>query len=76
MASRRPPPRIPKIREHAIITLGDATVLTGHVFIEATTRIQDLLNGPEPFFAFINEEDEIRLLNKQWVVQVRPFDKN
>jgi len=37
--------KIPKIREHAELTLSDGTHLVGHVFIDATSRIQDLLNA-------------------------------
>ena len=66
--------RVPKVREYAEIKLDDGQVLTGHVFIDATMRIQDLLNGAEHFFPFIDEHDEVRLINKAAVIQVRPFD--
>ena len=40
--------KIPKVREYAELTLTDGTVLSGYVFVDATARIQDLLNGSEP----------------------------
>ena len=67
-------PIIPKVREYAEVALGDGRVLKGYVFIEATSRIQDLLNGDLRFFPFIDEGGNIHLLSKDWVVMVRPFD--
>ena len=67
-------PKIPKVREHAEIVLADGTTMKGHVFVEATMRIQDLLNGPNAFFPFVDEEDIVRLVNKRHVAYVRPFD--
>ena len=72
---RMPRPRVPKVKEYAVLTLGDATVLKGYVFIEATTRIQDLLNDPAPFFPFVDEDDQIHLINKHWVMRILPYDK-
>lgn len=72
--ARLPRPRIPKIKEHAVITLGDSTILKGHVSIEATMRIQDLLNDPHPFFPFIDEDEKIHLISKAWVMRVQPHD--
>lgn len=67
-------PQIPKVRVRAEITLSDGSMMSGQVFIEATSRIQDLLNAEEPFFAFVDNEGEMRLINKMAVVQVRPHD--
>lgn len=67
-------PQIPKIRVRAEVTLTDGTHVDGHVFIEATSRIQDLLNADEPFFAFVDSEGVLHLINKMSVVQVRPHD--
>ena len=67
-------PRVPKVREYAEIKLEDGQVLTGHVFIDATMRIQDLLNGGERFFPFVDEDNEVHLINKAAVIRVRPFD--
>ena len=66
--------KIPKIQQHAEITLSDGVVLSGYVFVEATARIQDLLNDDVPFMPFIDEEDAVHLLNKSAIVRVRPFD--
>lgn len=74
-AAPRHHPKIPKVREYAEITLTNGTVLTGYVFVEATSRIQDLLNGEATFFPFIDKEDRIHLLNKDAIIQVRPFDQ-
>jgi hypothetical protein len=68
------PPRVPKVREFAQITLVDGTLLSGYVFVEATTRIQDLLNAPQPFFPFVDEKETILLINKNAVVRVHPAD--
>lgn len=67
--------KIPKIREHAELTMSDGLVLVGHVFIDATSRIQDLLNGPLRFFPFIDDKNQIHLINKDWVMKLRPYDK-
>ena len=52
----------------------DGTILTGYVFVEATSRIQDVLNGETQFIPFIDDDEEILLLNKASVMKVRPFD--
>ena len=67
-------PKIPKVREQAEITLIDGTQMKGHVFIDATSRIQDLLNGPTNFFPFVDENNVVLLINKVHVAHVRPFD--
>ncbi|HEY4136028.1 MAG TPA: hypothetical protein VGO34_12535 [Alphaproteobacteria bacterium] len=67
--------KIPKIREHAELTLSDGQTLAGHVFIDATSRIQDLLNSEPRFFPFIDDKNQIHLINKAWVMLVRPYDK-
>ncbi len=67
--------KVPKVREYAEITLTDGTVLTGYVFVEASSRIQDLLNEQPAFFPFVDKEERIHLLNKQMIVHVRPFDQ-
>lgn len=67
-------PKIPKVREFVELTLGDGGQMRGYVFIEATSRIQDLLNSDLRFFAFVDESEQIHLLNKEWVKVVRPFD--
>lgn len=73
-SSPREFPKIPKIRQYAQLRLTDGTEMTGYVFVEATMRIQDLLNGPQPFIPFIDEDDTILLINKTAIVQLRPFD--
>ncbi len=67
-------PKIPKVREYVELTLGNDKVLKGYVFIDATSRIQDLLNTDQPFIAFVDETEKIHLLNKDWIKIVRPFD--
>lgn len=68
-------PKIPKVREYAEIALTNGTVLAGYVFVDATSRIQDLLNSDAPFVAFIDKEERIHLVNKISIVEVRPFDQ-
>ena len=67
-------PKIPKVRQRAELFLTDGSQLAGHVFVEATSRIQDVLNRPERFFAFVDEAGDIQLVNKELVVRVRPED--
>ena len=67
-------PQIPKVRVRAEVTMTDGTLLDGHVFIEATSRIQDLLNAEDPFFAFVDSGGALHLINKMSVVQVVPHD--
>ena len=67
-------PKIPKVREYAQVKLADGTTMTGYVFVEATMRIQDVLNGPQQFLPFIGEDETVLLLNKAAIVQVRPYD--
>lgn len=67
-------PQIPKVRVRAQVTMTSGLNLDGHVFIEATSRIQDMLNAEEPFFPFIDADGELHLINKMSVVQVRPHD--
>lgn len=67
-------PRVPKVRVHADVALQNGAQVRGQVFVEATTRIQDLMNSPEPFFPFIDENGTVHLLNKNSVVQLTPHD--
>lgn len=67
-------PRIPKIREYAEILLSDGVVMTGYVFVEATARIQDLLNDSAPFMPFVDDTETVHLINKAAIVRLRPFD--
>ena len=68
-------PKIPKVREYAEIELADGTKMTGYMFIEATSRIQDVLNDEKAYFAFSDEDEGVVLINKAAIVRVRPFDK-
>lgn len=66
--------KIPKVREYAQIKMMDGSVLTGYLFVEATLRIQDVLNGATQFIPFVDENDAILLLNKASIMQLKPFD--
>lgn len=66
--------KIPKVREYAEITLTDGTVMNGYVFVDATARIQDLLNGSDPFMPFIDSTETVHLINKGAIVRIQPFD--
>ena len=48
--------------------------MKGYFFVEATVRIQDLLNGDREFLPFIDEEEQVHLVNKQRIVSIRPYD--
>jgi hypothetical protein len=68
-------PKIPKVREYAELELADGTKMTGYMFVDATSRIQDVLNDEKPYFAFADEDGSVVLINKAAIVRVRPFDK-
>ncbi len=67
-------PRVPKVRQRAELFMADGTRLEGHVFVEATSRIQDVLNRAERFFPFVDDAGDILLINRSQVVKVRPSD--
>jgi hypothetical protein len=67
-------PKITKIREYAQVKMSDGSILTGYVFVEATSRIQDVLNGATQFIPFIDENEVTLLLNKASIAHLRPFD--
>lgn len=73
-APRHGMPKIPKVREYAQVKMTDGSVLTSYVFVDATARIQDVLNSSTEFIPFVDENEVILLLNKASIVQVRPFD--
>ncbi len=73
--ARQDIPRIPKVREYAQIELSDGSVMNGYVFVEATLRIQDVLNSAAPFLPFVDEEDVVHLVNKSAILRVRPYDQ-
>ncbi len=66
--------KVPKVRVHADVSLQDGTRFRGQVFIEATTRIQNLMNSSDPFFPFVDEAGTVHLINKRSVVQLTPHD--
>ena len=66
--------KIPKVREYAELSLSDGTVMSGYVFVEATARIQDLLNDSAPFIPFIDGNETVHLVNKQAIIRIQPFD--
>jgi hypothetical protein len=67
-------PKIPKVRVRADLVLQGGSGMRGQVFVEATSRIQDLLNAPEPFFPFVDASGIVHLINKNAVVQITPHD--
>jgi hypothetical protein len=68
------PRYVPKIKSHAEVVLTDGRKLEGYVFIEASIRIQDLLNAPAPFFPFLGSDQKIHLINKAAVISISPLD--
>lgn len=65
---------VPKIKEFAELQLMDGSSLKGYVFIEVTSRIQDMLNAGSGFFPFMDEQDRIHLINRAAVARLRPYD--
>ena len=66
--------KIPKVREYAELKLSDGTIMSGYVFVDATARIQDLLNDDAAFMPLIDQDKTIHLLNKSAIVKIKPFD--
>jgi hypothetical protein len=69
-------PKAPKLKEPVVLLLMDGSVLEGHMFVDATSRIQDVLNSDLLFFP-VQVTDEagetsILILNKAAVRSVRP----
>ena len=64
-----------RVARAAEIMLVNGTWLSGQVFVEEDSRTQDLLNDARPFFPLITENDEVFLLNKSAVIQVRAHDR-
>ncbi len=67
-------PHIPKVGEYGQIQLVNGTVMKGHIFVEATSRIQDVLNKLAPFMPLIDEGAVVHTINKSAVMKVRTFD--
>ena len=67
-------PKIPKVRVRADLKLQGGSGMSGQVFVEATSRIQDLLNAPEHFFPFVDETGIVHLINKNSVILITPHD--
>ncbi len=55
--------------------LVNGTWLSGQVFVEEDSRTQDLLNDARLFFPLVTENDEVLLLNKSAVIQVKAHDR-
>ncbi|MHA1113959.1 MAG: hypothetical protein ACTSRY_05570 [Alphaproteobacteria bacterium] len=71
-------PKVPKVKEYVEITLADGEVMRGYMFMEVTSRIQDVLNSETRFFPFIGktdgDEEELVLINKNSVGRVTPYN--
>ncbi len=63
-----------RVARAAEVMLVNGTWLSGQVFVEEGSRTQDLLNDTRPFFPLVTENDEVFLLNKSAVIQVRAHD--
>jgi hypothetical protein len=55
------------------LDLADDLRLTGYMFVEATSRIQDVLNNELAYFAVIDDQERVLIVNK--AAAIRPFDK-
>ena len=67
-------PMTVRVSIRAEVTLLDGTRLSGYLFVEQDSRIQDLLNDERPFFPFVTDDDEVFIINKQTVTRVRAYD--
>ncbi|MBZ0325488.1 MAG: hypothetical protein K8F57_04755 [Alphaproteobacteria bacterium] len=71
-------PKVPKIKEYVELTLTGGEVMRGYMFMEVTSRIQDVLNGENRFFPFVDQttgdKEEVILINKDSVGRVTPHD--
>jgi len=48
-------PKIPKVREHAEIELALGSGMTGYMFVEAASRMPDVVDDNKACFAHANE---------------------
>lgn len=67
-------PKIPKIRQFAHLTMMNGVVMNGYIFVDATARIQDVLNSATQFIPFVDENEVIHLINKNSISEVLPHD--
>lgn len=67
-------PMTVRVSIRAEVILLDGTRLSGYLFVEQDSRIQDLLNDERPFFPFVTDDDEVFIINKQTVTRVRAYD--
>ncbi len=63
-----------RVAREAEVMLVNDTWLSGRVFVEEDSRTQDLLNDARPFFPLVMGNDEVILLNKSAVIQVKAHD--
>ncbi len=64
----------PKVRQYAEITMIDGVILSGYVFVEATSRISDLLDNGMPFMPFVDSQEQIQLIQKSAIIRIKPYD--
>ncbi len=67
-------PMTVRVSIRAEVTLLDGTQLSGYLFVEQDSRVQDLLNDSRPFFPFVTDDDAVFIINKQTVTRVRAYD--
>ena len=71
------PPRplvVPKVRRSCELILQDGTRMRGDVFVEATERIQDMLNDARDFFPFTDENGGLQFIAKNSISRVIVLD--
>jgi hypothetical protein len=66
---------IPKVRYACDLVLTDGTRMEGDIFLEATARMQDMLNDPKPFFPFVDSNNVVHLINKAALIRAVPRDR-
>ena len=66
---------VPKVKVDALLLMTDGTEIEGSVFIRATERVLDLLNGPGDFFPVLcNRTGDITIVNKRAINNLKPLD--
>jgi len=62
---------IPRQTVEVALTLSDGRTLTGEIQFDLDTRLSDFINELEPFIIVKTNDDSMRLVNKQHIIDIR-----
>jgi len=64
----------PKLKIQVEVHLNDGAVLCGVLYRNPQQRVADLLNDDRAFLPFRDQDENLHILNKAFIVQVRPLE--